>query len=97
MSKRHSECNNTRFQDKDDRNMYSKSVNLISEDDYEQDDIEETETEHIMHKPVQEHCAYILAHSYVPQQIYHRVFSPEEALMKGTIFPELWGVYPIPD
>jgi len=38
----------------------------------------------------------VLAHSYVPWQIYQQAFSPKEALMKGTLFPELWGVYPIP-
>lgn len=38
----------------------------------------------------------LLAHAYVPWQRYERAFSPREALMKGTLFPELWGVYPIP-
>jgi hypothetical protein len=39
----------------------------------------------------------VLAHAYVPWQRYTRAFCPEEALMKGTLFPELWGVYPIPE
>ncbi|BBB90701.1 MAG TPA: spore coat associated protein CotJA [Methylomusa anaerophila] len=39
----------------------------------------------------------ILAHAYVPWQCYETAFSPCEALMKGTLFPELWGVYPIPE
>ncbi|WP_231881893.1 spore coat associated protein CotJA [Anaerosporomusa subterranea] len=39
----------------------------------------------------------VLAHSYVLWQHYTRAFCPEEALMKGTLFPELWGVYPIPE
>lgn len=39
----------------------------------------------------------VLAHSYVPWQFYDKAFCPQEALMKGTLFPELWGVYPIPD
>ena len=39
----------------------------------------------------------VLAHSYVPWQRYTKAFCPEEALMKGTLFPELWGVYPIPE
>lgn len=39
----------------------------------------------------------MLAHAYVPWQRYVRAFSPREALMKGTLFPELWGVYPIPE
>lgn len=38
----------------------------------------------------------ILAHAYVPWQCYTKAFSPCEALMKGTLFPELYGVYPIP-
>lgn len=44
-----------------------------------------------------EQCNGILAHSYVPWQSYEQAFSPGEALMKGTLFPELWGVYPIPE
>lgn len=39
----------------------------------------------------------LLAHSYVPWQCYDKAFSPREALMRGTLFPELWGVYPIPE
>lgn len=39
----------------------------------------------------------VLAHAYVPWQYYDRAFCPQEALMKGTLFPELWGVYPIPE
>lgn len=39
----------------------------------------------------------LLAHAYVPWQCYDQAFSPKEALMKGTLFPELWGVYPIPE
>jgi AAA ATPase containing von Willebrand factor type A (vWA) domain len=37
-----------------------------------------------------------LAHAYVPWQTYEKAFTPPEALMKGTLFPELWGVYKIP-
>jgi len=37
-----------------------------------------------------------LAHSYVPWQHYDKAFRPQEALMKGTLFPELYGVYAIP-
>ena len=37
------------------------------------------------------------AHVYMPIQIYRRSFPPKEALVKGTLFPELWGVYPIPE
>ncbi|MBP2632514.1 MAG: Spore coat associated protein (CotJA) [Firmicutes bacterium] len=38
----------------------------------------------------------ILAHAYVPWQTYDKAFSPREALAKGTLFPDLWGVYRIP-
>lgn len=38
----------------------------------------------------------MLAHAYVPWQCYEKAFTPPEALMKGTLFPELWGVYRIP-
>jgi hypothetical protein len=37
-----------------------------------------------------------LAHAYVPWQRYDEAFNPREALMKGTLFPNLYGVYPIP-
>lgn len=30
-----------------------------------------------------------LAEAYVPYQIYNRIFTPQEALKKGTVFPEL--------
>ncbi|MDD4665981.1 MAG: spore coat associated protein CotJA [Clostridia bacterium] len=30
-----------------------------------------------------------LAHAYVPWQYYNAVFSPAEALHRGTLFPEL--------
>lgn len=35
-----------------------------------------------------------LARAYVPIQRYGQIFSPAEALMKGTLFPELWSPYP---
>ncbi|MDT8903142.1 spore coat associated protein CotJA [Anaeroselena agilis] len=38
----------------------------------------------------------MLAHAYIPWQCYTAAFSPCEALMKGTLFPELWGAYPVP-
>lgn len=37
-----------------------------------------------------------LAHSYVPWQYYDKAFSPQEALMRGTLFPEFLGAYMIP-
>ncbi|MPN16014.1 hypothetical protein SDC9_163352 [bioreactor metagenome] len=39
----------------------------------------------------------MLAHAYVPWQFYDKAFCPQDALMQGTLFPELWGAYPIPD
>lgn len=38
----------------------------------------------------------MLAHAYVLWQRYDEAFSPPEALRKGTLFPNLYGVYPIP-
>lgn len=38
----------------------------------------------------------LLAHTYVPWQTYDKAFCPREALTKGTLFPNLWGVYRIP-
>ena len=34
-----------------------------------------------------------LAHAYVPIQQYTRSYSLEEALQKGTLYPELWMPY----
>ncbi|WP_025640199.1 spore coat associated protein CotJA [Schnuerera ultunensis] len=34
-----------------------------------------------------------LARAYIPFQIMNQVFSPSEALKKGTIFPELYMPY----
>lgn len=45
---------------------------------------------------VQINANLLLAHAYVLPQRYVRAFRPEEALMRGTLFPELWCVYPIP-
>lgn len=42
------------------------------------------------------HNNMILAHAYVPWQVYDKAFCPSEALMKGTLFPELYGVYKVP-
>ena len=30
-----------------------------------------------------------LAEAYIPYQIYGKIFMPDEALQKGTVFPEL--------
>lgn len=35
-----------------------------------------------------------LAQTYVPWQRYGKVYSPGEALEKGTLFPELYSPYP---
>lgn len=34
-----------------------------------------------------------LATAYVPWQRYGRLFSPREALMRGTLFPDLYQPY----
>ncbi|MBF8982382.1 spore coat associated protein CotJA [Lutibacter sp. B2] len=33
---------------------------------------------------------YKLAHAYIPFQKLDKLYSPKEALCKGTIFPELY-------
>ena len=43
-----------------------------------------------------ENKGMMLAHAYVPWQRYTEAFSPKEALRKGTLFPCLYGAYPIP-
>lgn len=35
-----------------------------------------------------------LARAYVPRQTYGQIYDPREALQKGTIFPELYRLYP---
>jgi hypothetical protein len=52
--------------------------------------------DHHMHMHMPMHKNMQLAHAYVPWQCYHKAFSPGEALCKGTLFPELFGVYRIP-
>lgn len=54
--------------------------------------MEEIDTEMMIHM----HNDMVLAHAYVPWQFYERAFCPSEALMKGTLFPELYGVYKVP-
>jgi len=39
----------------------------------------------------------MLAHAYVLWQCYDDAFNPQEALKKGTLFPNLYGVYPVPN
>ena len=34
-----------------------------------------------------------LAHAYIPFQQYTDSYNPEEALEKGTLYPELWMPY----
>lgn len=34
-----------------------------------------------------------LARAYVPYQKLHKVYKPDEALLKGTMFPELYDPY----
>ena len=50
-----------------------------------------------MWMPEDDDCSGMkLAHAYVLWQYYDKAFCPHEALMKGTLFPELYGVYAIP-
>ncbi|NMB27411.1 MAG: spore coat associated protein CotJA [Tissierellia bacterium] len=37
----------------------------------------------------------LLARAYVPIQIMNQVYSPSEALKKGTLFPELYRPYKV--
>ena len=45
----------------------------------------------------EEHPPLKLATAYVPPQPYTKQFSPEEALKKGTLWPELYTPYPPPN
>ncbi len=38
-----------------------------------------------------------LARAYIPFQIMNQVFTPSEALKKGTLFPELYRPYKVED
>lgn len=55
----------------------------------------ETDTMHCMNGNGMQ-MGPMLAHAYVPMQHYEQAFSPQEALQKGTLFPELFGPYPPP-
>jgi hypothetical protein len=70
------------------------SMDMGMEEMHQMHDMQEMHHMHHMHMVQQ---GMQLAHSYVPWQHYEQAFSPREALMKGTLFPELWGVYPIPE
>ena len=35
-----------------------------------------------------------LARAYVPFQVFGKIYEPMKALLKGTIFPELYDPYP---
>ncbi|MBM7624920.1 spore coat associated protein CotJA [Sporohalobacter salinus] len=39
------------------------------------------------------HPEYRLAQAYIPFQIYEEHYEPQEALKKGTLFPELYHPY----
>ncbi|MHB8157869.1 MAG: spore coat associated protein CotJA [Desulfocucumaceae bacterium] len=39
-------------------------------------------------------CGMQLATAYIPYQKYGPIFSPREALEKGTLFPDLYSPYP---
>ena len=70
-----------------------KKVNPVWQEDYDEMEVMD---EMPMEKAIMPQNM-MLAHSYVPWQHYDKAFSPQEALMKGTLFPELWGAYPIPE
>lgn len=40
-------------------------------------------------EPEKPDMKFRLAHAYVPWQYYNVIYSPQEALQKGTVFPEL--------
>lgn len=52
--------------------------------------------DHTMMKHCMSGGRKLLAHAYVPVQCYDKAYCPREALTKGTLFPNLWGVYKIP-
>jgi uncharacterized membrane protein (DUF106 family) len=76
-----------------------KADKMMHMKDCMEDEMEEDMDMMVMKKMpmVHGHPMMLLAHAYVPWQCYDRAFSPREALMHGTLFPELWGVYPIPE
>jgi hypothetical protein len=72
--------------------MYSPEMHMDMDMDMGKEHME-------MHNPMMHmhmHESMCLAHAYVPWQFYHKAFSPREALCKGTLFPELFGVYKPP-
>lgn len=40
-----------------------------------------------------ENMDFMYGHCYTPNQIYKTIYSPEQGLMKGTMFPELVSNY----
>lgn len=38
----------------------------------------------------------MFAHTVIPVQNYTKAYTPDVAIKKGTLFPELWCVYPVP-
>ncbi|MEG6584327.1 spore coat associated protein CotJA [Dendrosporobacter sp. 1207_IL3150] len=72
--------------------MDDDDMDMMMDDDYEEGAV----MQHGMAVLSMPKCI-MLAHAYVPNQCYNKAFCPQEALMKGTLFPELWGAYPIPN
>jgi hypothetical protein len=69
------------------------------EEEIEDEEMEDSSESSTTLRPEYEmsECMHMqLAHSYVPWQFYETAFSPQEALMRGTLFPELYGVYEPP-
>jgi hypothetical protein len=75
--------------------------NECPEDDYCASDCEEDTCFASMNNcdcPEEPQCSNNLAyaHIFIPKQNYTKAFTPDVALKRGTLFPELWNVYPIP-
>lgn len=103
MKKKHSYywCEDTKDEDMclpeeemEDMHMHEEEMGMGKHMKHMHEDMEMSE--HMMHMHMPTHKNMKLAHSYVLWQCYHKAFSPGEALCKGTLFPELFGVYKIP-
>lgn len=79
------------YMPEDDMNDDMVEMKAMDDDDMDDMDMDDCDQKQAMMPG-----RVMLAHAYVPWQNYDSAFSPKEALSKGTLFPELWGVYPIP-
>ncbi|MCL2323165.1 MAG: spore coat associated protein CotJA [Oscillospiraceae bacterium] len=65
-----------------------------NDDHFNDDHFKDYDTDNDMKKEVKSEIRNVeLAQAYVPFQKMNRLFSPEEGLRKGTIFPELYKPY----